>query len=141
MALKNTAPLGGARPAIKSKFNWVTKTGASLFKTLPFGGAVGVVGSGVVLWFFPEFIPEGWTAEAVLSMGMASGVVLHRLLDGVLGWFLEPVRRHVGARWEAWLRLEKVGHYQRRGMLPEKEALALIGKIVKEDVNVARKKK
>ena len=141
MALKNTAPPGGAKPVIKSKFNWVTSAGASLFKSLPFGGAVGIVGSGVVLWFFPELVPEGWTAEAVLSMGMASGVVLHRLLDGVFGWFLEPVKRHVGAWWEAWIRLEKVGRYRKRGMLPEKDALALIGKIVKEDVNVARKKK
>ena len=141
MALKNTSPLSGAKPAIKAKFNWVTKTGASLFKTLPFGGAVGVVTSGVVLWFYPELVPEGWTAEAVLSLGMGSGVVLHRLLDGVFGWFLEPVKRHVAARWEAWLRLEKLGHYQKRGMIPEKEALVLIGKIVKEDVTIARKKK
>ena len=56
MALKNTAPFGRT---VKATFNWVTQSGASTLKNLPFGAAVGVVASGVVLWFAPHLIPEG----------------------------------------------------------------------------------
>ena len=79
MALKNTAPIGRT---VKAAFNWVTQAGASTLKNLPFGGALGVVTAGVVLWLAPHLIPEGWSAEAVLSLGMGGGIVIHRLLNG-----------------------------------------------------------
>jgi hypothetical protein len=135
MALKHTAPLdaGPARP-LKVAFNWVTTTGANILRTLPLGGAAGVVGSGFVLWFAPRLVPEGWSAEAVLSLGMGAGVVAHRLLDLAIGWLLEPAHRHLGARFEAWLRLGKVERYRRRGLIPEEEARALVERIVRDDV-------
>lgn len=131
MALRNTAPSGGS---LKARFNWVTQSGASLLRNLPFGGAVGVVGSGIVLWFAPHLVPEGWSAEAVLSLGMGSGVVLQRLVDGALGWFIEPMRRHLGARWEASIRLGKLERYRKRGLIAAEEASALTGQIVKDDI-------
>lgn len=132
MALKNTAPIGRT---VKATFNWVTQAGASTLKNLPFGAAVGVVASGIVLWFAPHLIPEGWSAEAVLSLGMGSGIVLHRLVAGLLGWFIEPVRRHVGARWEAWIQLNKLEGYSRRGMIAAKQAHLLTDRIVQDDIN------
>lgn len=131
MALKNTAPLGGP---IKAKFNWVTQSGASVLKNLPFGGATGVVLSGIVLWFAPERIPEGWSAEAVLSLGMGGGIVANRIFEGLLGWFVEPARLHLGARWEAWLRLRKLEGYRTRKLIPDADAEALMTRIVKDDV-------
>jgi len=136
MALKNTAPFGRT---VKATFNWVTQSGASTLKNLPFGAAVGVVASGVVLWFAPHLIPEGWSAEAVLSLGMGSGIVLHRLVAGLLGWFIEPVRRHVGARWEAWIQLNKLEGYSRRGMIAAEQAHVLTDRIVQEDINAKAK--
>ena len=131
MALRNTAP---RTDTLKARFNWVTQAGASVLRNLPFGGAVGVVGSGVILWFLPHLVPEGWSAEAVLSLGMGSGMVMQRLLDGALGWFLEPVKRHLGSRWEAWLRLGKLEAYRKRGMVAGEEVAALTQRIVKDDV-------
>ena len=131
MALKNTAPLGGS---LKAKFNWVTQSGASVLKNLPFGGATGVVASGAVLWFAPDLVPEGWSAEAVLSLGMGGGIVAHRVFDGLLGWFVEPARLHLGARWEASLRLRKLEGYRNRNLIPDAEAEALVTRIVKDDV-------
>ena len=131
MALRNTAPRSSP---LMARFNWVSQSGASLLRNLPFGGAVGVVASGVVLWFAPRLVPEGWSAEAVLSLGMGSGIVLHRLLDGALGWFLEPVRRHLGARWEAFIRLGKLDRYRKRGVIAARDANLLIGRIVKDDI-------
>jgi hypothetical protein len=135
MALKNTAPLEGdaARP-LKVAFNWVTATGANILRTLPLGGAAGVVAAGLVLWFAPKLVPAGWSAEAVLSLGMGSGVVLHRVLEMLLGWLLEPAQRHLGARFEAWLRIGKVEQYRRRGLIAEEEARALLERIVRDDV-------
>ena len=131
MALKNTAPLGGS---LKAKFNWVTQSGASVLKNLPFGGATGVVASGAVLWFAPQLVPEGWSAEAVLSLGMGGGIVAHRVFDGLLGWFVEPARLHLAARWEASLRLRKLEGYRNRKLIPDAEAEALVTRIVKDDV-------
>ena len=132
MALKNTAPIGRT---VKAAFNWVTQAGASTLKNLPFGGALGVVTAGVVLWLAPHLIPEGWSAEAVLSLGMGGGIVIHRLLNGMLGWFIEPVRRHVGARWEAWIQLNKLEGYSKRGMIAAEQAHLLTDRIVQDDIN------
>jgi hypothetical protein len=131
MALKNTAPLDGS---LRAKFNWVTQSGASVLKNLPFGGATGVVASGLVLWFKPEFVPEGWSAEAVLSLGMGGGIVAHRIFDGLLGWLVEPARLHLGASWEASLRLRKLERYRSRKLIPDADAEALMTRIVKDDV-------
>ncbi|MCU0621815.1 MAG: hypothetical protein MUC69_09950 [Gemmatimonadales bacterium] len=139
MALRNTHPLEPAETKpLKVAFNWVTATGANILRTIPLGGAAGVVAAGIVLWFAPRLVPAGWSAEAVLSLGMGTGVVVHRLLELLLGWFLDPVRFHVGARWDAALRLRKVERYRRRGLLPDDEAQALVSRIVKDDVTAKR---
>jgi hypothetical protein len=138
MALKNTSPVDGP---VKAKFNWVTQAGSSVLRNLPFGGAVGVVASGVVLWFAPQLVPVGWSAEAVLSLGMGLGVVLSRLVEGLFGWFFEPVRRHLGARWEARLRMGKLDGYRKRGLIAEPEAQELAVKIVKDDLSPRRPSK
>ena len=132
MALKNTTPVS---EGFKAKFNWVTQAGASTLKNLPFGGALGVVAAGVVLWFVPQLVPEGWSAEAVLSLGMGSGLVLHRLLTSLLGWFIEPMRRHLGARWEAFIRLGKLDGYSRRGLIAAEQVHLLTDRIVQDDIN------
>ena len=136
MALKNTAPI---TRTIKSTFNLVTQAGSSTLRNLPLGGAIGVVAGGIVLWFMPQLVPEGWSAEAVLSLGMGSGVVLHRLLDMTLGWFLEPIRRHLGAHWEAVIRLRKLAEYQKGGLVQPPDAALLSAQIVKDDLNTKGK--
>jgi hypothetical protein len=136
MALRNDPR---ASP-LKATFNLVTQTGASLLRNLPFGGAVGVVVAGIILWFAPGLVPIGWSAEAVLSLGMGSGVVLQRLVDGAVGWFFEPARRHLGARWEARIRLGKLDGYRKRGLVAESDAKELATRIVREDL-MPRKRK
>jgi hypothetical protein len=135
MALRNTAPLdtSATRP-LKVAFNWVTTAGSNVLRTLPLGGAFGVVAAGLVLWFAPRLVPDGWSAEAVLSLGMGAGVVTHRLLDALVGWMLEPARRHLGSRFEAWLRIWKVERYRRRGLLADEDAKLLLQRIVQDDV-------
>jgi hypothetical protein len=78
--MKAAAPRG----PLAVKLNLLTSTGAAIIKSLPFGGAVGVVVAGAMLWLAPRLVPEGWSSEAVLSLGMGTGVVLHRLVDA---WF------------------------------------------------------
>jgi hypothetical protein len=136
MALKNTAPVS---EGFKAKFNWVTQAGASTLKNLPFGGALGVVAAGVVLWLAPQFIPEGWSAEAVLSLGMGAGVVVHRLFVGTFGWFIEPLKRHLGSRWEAWIQLGKLQGYSKRGMIGAEQAHLLTDRIVQDDIRAKAK--
>ena len=136
--LKNTAP---RISTLKAAFNWVTQAGSSVLRNLPFGGAIGVVASGVVLWFAPQIIPLGWSAEAVLSLGMGSGIVMHRLIEGIFGWIFEPARRHLGARWEAWIRLGKLDRYRKRGLIPDEDAAVLMGRIVRDDVSPKRRGK
>jgi hypothetical protein len=131
MALKNTAPVS---EGFKAKFNWVTQAGASTLRNLPFGGALGVVAAGIVLWLAPQLIPEGWSAEAVLSLGMGAGVVVHRLFVGTFGWFVEPMKRHLGARWEAWIQLGKLERYNRRGMIKAEQVHVLTERIVQDDI-------
>jgi hypothetical protein len=136
MALKNTVPVS---EGFKAKFNWVTQAGASTLKNLPFGGALGVVAAGVVLWLAPQFIPEGWSAEAVLSLGMGAGVVVHRLFVGTFGWFIEPLKRHLGSRWEAWIQLGKLQGYSKRGMIGAEQAHLLTDRIVQDDIRAKAK--
>jgi len=131
MALKNTAPLS---EGFKAKFNWVTQAGASTLRNLPFGGALGVVAAGLVIWLAPHLIPEGWSAEAVLSLGMGAGVVTHRLFVGTFGWFIEPMKRHLGSRWEAWIQLEKLAGYSKRGLIDSDHAHVLTDRIVQQDI-------
>ena len=132
MALKNSAPVS---EGFKAKFNWVTQAGASTLRNLPFGGAFGVVAAGIVLWLAPQLIPEGWSAEAVLSLGMGAGVVVHRLFVGTFGWFIEPMKRHLGARWEASIQLGKLEGYSKRGMIAPEQAHLLTDRIVQDDIN------
>ena len=136
MALKNTAPVS---EGFKAQFNWVTQAGASTLKNLPFGGALGVVAAGGVLWLAPQFIPEGWSAEAVLSLGMGAGVVVHRLFVGTFGWFIEPLKRHLGSRWEAWIQLGKLQGYSKRGMIGAEQAHLLTDRIVQDDIRAKAK--
>ena len=136
MALKNAAPVS---EGFKAKFNWVTQAGASTLRNLPFGGALGVVAAGMVLWLAPQFIPEGWSAEAVLSLGMGAGVVVHRLFVGTFGWFIEPMKRHLGARWEAWIQLGKLEGYSKRGMIAQDQVHLLTDRIVQQDITAKTK--
>jgi hypothetical protein len=143
MALKNTHPLGASSPVertIKAGFNWVTTAGASVMRNLPLGGTIGIVVGGIILWFLPRLVPEGWAAEAVLSLGMGAGVVLHRLIEGIFGWFIEPMRRHLGAGWEARLRLGKLEGYRKKGLIPTGEADELLARIVRDDVTSKQRK-
>jgi len=136
MALKNAAPVS---EGFKAKFNWVTQAGASTLRNLPFGGALGVVAAGMVLWLAPQFIPEGWSAEAVLSLGMGAGVVVHRLFVGTFGWFIEPMKRHLGARWEASIQLGKLEGYSKRGMIAQDQVHLLTDRIVQQDITAKTK--
>jgi len=135
MALKNTAPFA---PSFSAKFNLVTKTGISALKSLPFGGAVGLVAAGALLWLVPRVVPAGWSAEAVLSLGMGAGFVMHKLVDGLMGWFFDPVGRHLRSRWDAWLQLTKLARYERDGLITPEEASALKEKIARSDVSPRR---
>jgi hypothetical protein len=141
MALRNTAPLHG-KPLV-NRLNLLTRTGASLIRTVPFGGAVGIVAAGVFLWLAPERVPPGWSAQAVITLGMAAGVVLHRVIDAVSGWLVEPGERHLRATWNAWIGLAKIERYRRRGILSAEEAQQLAGKIARDDVaaSVAARRK
>jgi hypothetical protein len=136
MGLGSSTPLSGRAT---SRFNLVTAAGLNAFRKLPFGGAVGIVVAGGILWLAPQLVPDGWPAEAVLSLGMGSGVVLSRLFDAMLGWFFEPIRRHLGSGWEAVLELRKLDHYRKLGMLPEEKADALTGEIVQEDITAKKR--
>jgi hypothetical protein len=136
MALKNTAPVSDG---FKAKFNWVTQAGASTLRNLPFGGALGVVAAGIVLWLAPHLIPDGWSAEAVLSLGMGAGVVVHRLFVGTFGWFIEPMKRHLGSRWEAWIQLGKLEKYSKRGMIQPEQVHLLTDRIVQQDITAKQK--
>lgn len=138
MALKNTAPIGGT--PLRVRLNLLTRTGVTVLKSLPFGGAVGIVAAGAVLWAAPRLVPPGWSAEAVLTMGLGLGMVSHRLLDAIVGWFFEPVVRHVRARWEASIRLAKLGRYRKRGMIGEGEARELTERIARADITPRRPK-
>jgi hypothetical protein len=137
VALKNTHPL---ERSLRAKFNLLTRSGSSLLRSLPFGGAVGVVVAGAVLWFAPRLVPAGWGAEAVLSLGMGGGIVLHRLIDALLGWFFDPVERHLRARWEAAIRLAKLARYRKQGLIAEAEAQSLQRRIVQDDVSPKKRR-
>ena len=137
VALKNTAPVGDS---FRARFNLLTKAGASMVRSLPFGGAVGVVVAGVVLWFAPSLVPIGWSAEAVLSLGLGGGMVLHRLVDALFGWFFEPAQRHLRSRWEAWIQLAKITRYRKRGLIPPGDVEDLTGRIVRGDVMPKRRR-
>ena len=92
-----------------------------------------------MLWLAPHLIPEGWSAEAVLSLGMGGGIVSIACWLGLLGWFIEPVRRHLGARWEAWIQLSKLEGYSKRGMIAAEQAHLLTDRIVQDDINAKKK--
>lgn len=130
MAVKKpVAPRAGKLPTPAGARQWT-----EWFRSLPFGGAVGVVGAGLVLRFAPGILPEAWDPAAALALGCGVGIVLHRAVDWLFGWFFDPVRRHVLARWEAWLRLAKLERYERRGLIERKEARGIAAGIVRADV-------
>lgn len=134
MALKNTVP-------VRTKFNLLTRAGVSAIKSLPFGGAVGVVTAGAILWLSPASVPEGWASESFLSLGMGAGMVVHRVVETALGWILEPMRRHLAARWEAWIQLRKLNGYRERGLIRDEDAEDLAGRIIKADVTGKRRRR
>lgn len=132
--LKNSAPKQDTRG-----FKLLPESWLGWLKKVPFGGAVGVALAGALLWFAPDVIPEGWKVEAVVGVFLAAGVVVHRLLGALLGWFVEPATRHLRSRWEAALKLRKIERYQRLGAIPPADARRLITAVAKKDVTSPRK--
>jgi uncharacterized membrane protein len=132
--LKNTAGKQDTRG-----FKLVPESWLRWLKKVPFGGAVGVALAGALLWFAPHLVPQGWRVEAVVGVFLAAGVVVHRLSEALLGWFVEPAARHLRARWEAALQLRKVERYRRQRLIAAAEAKRLAGAIARKDVTGARR--
>lgn len=94
-----------------------------------------------MLWLRGDLVPEGWSGAAVLSAGMVAGLLLHRMVQWLAGWLVEPARRHLGAHWEAKLRLLKLDDYRERGLLGTEEAAALASKIAEDDISSKLRRK
>ncbi len=131
----------GVTGAVRTAFNLLTAAGINALNRVPVGGAAGIFAAAALVWFAPELRPEGWSVEAILSVGLVAGLVVHRVVEWLIGWFLEPARRHLGARWDAHIRLEKLEHYRDRGLLKEDEAVLLTSKIVQDDITSKQRRR
>jgi hypothetical protein len=107
---------------------------AERLKSIPFGGALGVVVAGGALWIRPEVLPAGWNAQSFLAFGMGAGIVADRLLSAIFGWMLGPILRHLASRWEATLQLGKLSRYQKRGLIGGVDGKRIALRIAKSDV-------
>jgi len=65
--------------------------------------------------------------------------VVHRLFVGTFGWFIEPMKRHLGARWEASIQLGKLEGYSKRGMIAQDQVHLLTDRIVQQDITAKTK--
>lgn len=128
MAVTRAAP----KPAVSKRI--FTLALAERLKSIPFGGALGVVTAGGALWLTPDILPAGWNAQSFLAFGMGAGIVADRLLSALLGWLLSPVLRHLASRWEAILQLGKLGRYRRRGIIGDADGKRIALRIAKSDV-------
>jgi hypothetical protein len=107
---------------------------AERLRSIPFGGALGVVAAGTALWLAPEVLPEGWSPQSVLAFGMGAGIVADRLLAATIGWIVSPLLRHLSSRWEATLQLGKLARYQKRGTIGGTDGKRIALRIAKSDV-------
>lgn len=129
MAVTNTPP----KPAVSKRI--FTLALAERLKSIPFGGALGVVTAGGALWLAPEIVPDGWSSQSFLAFGMGAGIVIDRLVSATIGWIVSPVLRHVSARWEATLQLRKLELYRRRGVIGGADGKRIATRIAKSDVD------
>ncbi|HSE51699.1 MAG TPA: hypothetical protein VLB00_05895 [Gemmatimonadales bacterium] len=107
---------------------------AERLRSIPFGGALGVVAAGTALWLAPEILPAGWSPQSFLAFGMGTGIVIDRLLAATIGWIVSPLLRHLSSRWEATLQLGKLERYQRRGTIGGADGKRIALRIAKSDV-------
>jgi hypothetical protein len=128
MAVTKATP----KPAVSKRI--FTLALAERLKSIPFGGALGVVTAGGALWLEPEILPEGWSPQSFLAFGMGAGIVVDRLVSATIGWIVSPVLRHLSSRWEATLQLGKLARYQRRGVLGGADGKRIATRIAKSDV-------
>jgi hypothetical protein len=129
MAVTKPAPT----PAVSKRI--FTLALAERLKSVPFGGALGVVTAGGALWLSPEVLPAGWSSQSFLAFGMGAGIVVDRLLSATIGWIVNPVLRHLSARWEATLQLGKLARYRRRGLIGGVDGKRIALRIAKSDVS------
>ena len=120
------------RPSVSKKI--ISLTLAERLKSIPFGGALGVVIAGTALWVSPDVLPDGWTPQSFLAFGLGAGIVANRLVSATLGWIVAPVFRHLASRWEATLQLGKLARYRRRGMIDGTDGKRIALRIAKSDV-------
>ena len=107
---------------------------AERLKSLPFGGALGVVLAGLMLWFTPEVLPDGWSPQSFLAFGLGAGIVAGRLIAATIGWIIAPILRHLESRWEARIQLGKLSRYRRRGLIGTADGRRIALRIAKSDV-------
>lgn len=107
---------------------------AERLKSLPFGGALGVVVAGTLLWFTPDVLPGGWSPQSFLAFGLGAGIVAGRLISATIGWIIAPVLRHLESRWEARIQLGKLTRYRRRGLIGTADGRRIALRIAKSDV-------
>ena len=107
---------------------------AERLRSIPFGGALGVVAAGTALWLAPEILPTGWSPQSFLAFGMGAGIVIDRLLAATIGWIVSPLLRHLSSRWEATLQLGKLERYRRRGTIGGADGKRIALRIAKSDV-------
>ena len=107
---------------------------AERLKSLPFGGALGVATAGMALWLSPDILPDGWSPQSFLALGMGAGIVVDRFLSATIGWIIAPVFRHLASRWEASLQLRKLGGYEKRQLIGPADGKRIALRIAKSDV-------
>ena len=129
MAVTNTP----AKPAVSRRI--FTLALAERLKSIPFGGALGVVTAGGALWLAPDILPDGWSSQSFLAFGMGAGIVVDRLVSATIGWIVSPVLRHVSARWEATLQLRKLERYRKQGVIGGPDGKRIATRIAKSDVS------
>lgn len=82
----------------------------------------------------PSYLPTGWKPEAVIAVGLAIGLLIHKVVQWTVGWFFEPIVRHLRARWEARIQIRKLERYRKSGFIDDAELKKLANKIAKNDV-------
>lgn len=128
MAVTKAAP----KPTVSKRI--FTLALAERLKSIPFGGALGVVTAGGALWLRPEVLPDGWSPQSFLAFGMGAGIVADRLVSAMIGWIVGPVLRHLSSRWEATLQLRKLERYRQIGVIGGADGKRIATRIAKSDV-------
>lgn len=106
----------------------------SKLRQIPLGALLGLAVAGAIRFLRPDLSPDGWMEAPFALFCVASGILIERAIHYSLGWYVDARLKHLAARYEARMEMQKLRVYEKEGVLNQADVRRIAAKIARRDV-------